>query len=206
MKKILTGILLTILCFSFTACAKPVSPSEPEVSIVSEEDTPDAAEEGTDENAEATTEEEAEYTKDFGTYRVSANWVENDTYSSQGKYFYFPEGVDAQAQTKANNISIHQGTNKYALEDHMQFKTAITSQLAQQVPKDVLVNGYGFTSENGDIVYAFEIDDPSGIKTTQYYIVGDYKFILVHETTWDDATEEADAVAKAMVESFTWAE
>ena len=98
------------------------------------------------------------------------------------------------------------GTNKYSKDDHMSFKTAIQNQLAYQIKGyGATITGSGSTTKEGYIVYSFKIDMGSQI-TVQHYIVGDYKYVLVHETIWDGNSSDTDNAAKEIVNSFKWKE
>lgn len=146
------------------------------------------------------------YTKDFGSYTVAKTWPENSEHSSNSKFFYAKEGTEDDS--RPNNISINVGTNKYSSEEHMKFKDAILRQLSMQIgnSKGTTLNANGSNTENGYVVYTFIINNESDNSiTTQYYIVGDYKFALVHETTFGDP-DECDKVAKDIVDSFKWEE
>lgn len=61
-----------------------------------------------------------------------------------------------------------------------------------------------FKYKNGYIVYTFSIKDKDNT-TTQYYIVGDYQYVLVHENTFGDSTE-TDSVAQKIIDTFKWKE
>lgn len=144
------------------------------------------------------------FNKDFGSYEVPYNWVESRALSSSNKYFYVLKGQEKES--KPNNISVNRGTNKYAEEDHEIFRKAILAQLSAQVGSrdDVEINANGSTTLNGYILYTFIIKEvEEDIVTTQYYIVGDYEYVLVHETVFEES-EETDAVAKTIVDSFKW--
>ena len=144
------------------------------------------------------------FNKKFGSYTLPKNWIESKKYSTSNKFFYVLEGQENKKQP--NNISINIGTNKYAKENHEKFKTAILNQLTMQIAREerIEVNANGTKTDNGEIVYTFIIKEPKNNKTTtQYYIVGDYKYILIHETVFGES-EETDNVAKNMVNSFKW--
>ena len=107
---------------------------------------------------------------------------------------------------RPNNISINRGTNKYKKEEHNLFKEAIYKQLVYQTSsqKDTTINGAGSKTENGDILYTFIIKSNESV-TKQYYIVGNYEYILVHESVWNlDDEDEVDDVAKQIVNTFEW--
>jgi len=83
---------------------------------------------------------------------------------------------------------------------------AILNQLSMQIGGDenVELNANGSNTKNGYVVYTFSIKDQDNT-TTQYYIVGDYKYILVHETTYGDSTE-TDSAAQKIIDTFKWKE
>ncbi len=150
-----------------------------------------------------TDEGDIKYQKEFGTYIVKSGWVESKTHSGNGKYFYVKEGQDND--TRPNNISINGGTNKYTKSEHEQFKDAIYVQLARQVSgndSEILANGS--TTEQGEILYTFVIKS-SELTCTQYYIVGEKKYVMIYESVWNnDEEKETDEVALKMVNSFKW--
>lgn len=144
------------------------------------------------------------FTKSFGSYEIPKNWVESKEHSTSDKFFYVLKGQEYEQQP--NNISINCGTNKYDKENHEAFKNAILSQLSMQVAlkEGVEIHANGSNTENGDIVYTFIIKGlRDNLVTTQYYIVGDYKYIIIHETVFGES-KETDEVAKTIVNSFKW--
>ena len=149
--------------------------------------------------------EERTYNQDFGTYTVPAGWVESVIYSSEDKFFYMKAGTEGEEEP--NNISINAGTNRYSLEEHEQFRDAILRQLLYQVQgMEANLTGDGYFTEADIMVYKFQIThEDSDVITTQYYLVNNYSYVLVHETTFSEP-EETDTVAEAIVESFRWPE
>lgn len=144
------------------------------------------------------------YQKDFGAYSVPSGWVESSKHSTSDKFFYILEGAEDEARPE--NISVETGKNKYSENDHESFRRAIANQLAMQVgDTGASITGGGYSTDE-NVVYKFVIDMEDGsFATTQYYIVGDYKYVLVHETA-AAGSEEADGAAEAIVNSFVWAE
>lgn len=142
--------------------------------------------------------------KDFGTYEIPADWIESGAHSTNNKFFYVKEGQEND--NRPNNISINEGTNKYAASEHEKFRMAILNQLSMQIGGDenVELNANGSNTKNGYVVYNFSIKDKDNT-TKQYYIVGDYKYVLVHETTFGDSTE-TDSVAQKIIDTFKWKE
>ena len=146
-----------------------------------------------------TKEENKNYEKDFGSYQISSNWIEVEHNNS--RYRYVKKSEKGNYQT--NNISIRQLENKYSKKNHMQFKNSILSSLAGQNLKDIQdIKASGSTTKNGDILYTFILSGDEGV-TTEYCIIGDYKFILVTEVNLDKS-EETDNIAKQIVDSFKW--
>ena len=142
--------------------------------------------------------------KDFGTYEIPADWIESEAHSTNNKFFYVKEGQEND--NRPNNTSVNEGTNKYAASEHEKFRMAILNQLSMQIGGDenVELNANGSNTQNGYVVYTFSIKDKDNT-TTQYYIVGDYKYVLVHETTFGDSTE-TDSVAQKIIDTFKWKE
>lgn len=142
--------------------------------------------------------------KDFGTYEIPVDWIESVAHSTNDKFFYVKEGQENE--NRPNNISINEGSNKYAANEHEKFRMAILNQLSTQIGNDenVELTANGSNTKNGYIVYTFNIKD-TDTTTTQYYIVGDYKYVLVHETTFGDSTE-TDSVAQKIIDTFKWKE
>lgn len=144
------------------------------------------------------------YEKGFGAYTVPAGWEEAGAYSTEDKFFYVLAGTEGEQYP--DNISINIGKNKYAKDDHLNFRDAIVAQLAAQLSgqAETTLEGDGSTTEKGDILYTFRMaDEQSGVVTTQYYVVGDYQYCLIHETNFS-GSEDADTAAKAMADSFSW--
>lgn len=147
------------------------------------------------------------YIKDFGSYIVSNNWIESQTHSTNNKFFYI-KNKSAEEEERPNNISINIGRNKYSIEEHEKFRTAIINQLSMQISdlNDCTLSANGsYTKDNNYIVYEFDIyENKENITTKQFYIIGDYKYILIHETIYDQADKDIDYVAEQIVNSFKW--
>ena len=150
--------------------------------------------------------------KDFGSYEISSDWVEAQDDGLNGVY-YCHEGDEYELQP--NNIMVRYGTNKYSKDDVMSFKAAIQTQLLQQF-QDIPANigGGGSYTDNGYDLIRFEItpdeqDEKTPGRCVQYYIVGDYEYVMVSVMVWDLDKEESDGCAecaKAIVHSFLWDE
>lgn len=142
------------------------------------------------------------YTKAFGGYTVPEGWEESSQYSAGGKYFYLP--ADQKDAEYPDNVSVETGTNRYAAEEHEQFREAVMSQLMAQLQGvDAELLGDGTFTNAGDVLYVFTIQEPD-VVTRQYYVVGDQKYCLIHLTNYTGG-QEADDAARLMAESFRWA-
>lgn len=153
---------------------------------------------------EETTENGTIFKKEFGSYELPKNWVESKEHSTKNKFFYVLK--DHEQDELPNNISINSGTNKYPKKEHEKFRIAILNQLSLQTKNKngININANGFTTDTGEIVYTFIIKE-SDVTTTQYYMVGNYEYILIQETIFEDS-EETDVAAKHIVNSFKWKE
>lgn len=173
--------------------------------VFSNENLSDKYNELLDKLTEESSEGSVTYSKSFGSYKLPENWVESKEHSTSSKFFYVKK--EDEQKERPNNISINEGQNKYSKTEHENFINAILNQLSMQIggDEDVEVNANGSNTENGDVVYTFNIKEADGIETTQYYIVGDYKYILIQETVFEES-DDIDNVAKDMVNSFRWNE
>lgn len=145
-------------------------------------------------------EKDVNYEKSFGSYQISSEWKEVENNNSRYRYVKRSE----VGNYNANNISIQQLENNYSIENHVEFKNSILKGLSSQNLKGITVNSSGSTTENGDILYTFILSGDKGV-TTEYCIIGDYKYILITEVNID-GSEETDSVAKKIVDSFKWKE
>lgn len=159
---------------------------------------------GFEESVELNKHGDSIYKKEFGTYTVLDGWVESETHSTEEQFFYVKDGHDDDASP--DNISINEGTNRYGKDEYMQFKDAIMAQLLAQVGnQNVQVNGSGTYTANEDPMIMFELIEEDGTVTRQYYIIGDYRYCLVHLTNYS-GDEEADRAAEIMADGFVWRE
>lgn len=145
------------------------------------------------------------YNKKFGNYKLPESWVESKEHSTNSKFFYIKK--EDKQKERPNNISINEGQNKYAKTEHENFKKAILNQFSMQIGEEenVKLTANGSNTENGDVVYVFNIIEADGVETTQYYIVGDYKYILIQKTVFEKS-DDIDNVAEDIVNSFRWSE
>lgn len=139
----------------------------------------------------------------FGSYLLPAGWIENESHSTEEKRFYILDGTDDQAQP--DNIAVSVGVNRYSQEGHLEFRDAVMNQLGAQIGdlEGVTLEGSGSSTANGDILYRFEVRENDGTKTVQYYVVGDYRFCLIHETNFT-GSEQTDIAAAKIADSFVW--
>ena len=145
------------------------------------------------------------FTKHFGTYEVPAGWIEWDKYSEYGKYFYIRSDVDTSGKPKSN-VSVEIGKNRYSLGEADLFKDAIRNVLLMQMQgAGGSLSGYGSDTEQGYILFVWEIET-GDVTDRQYYIVGDYQFVMVHETDFHDEITEIEEVSRFIADSFVWAE
>ena len=63
----------------------------------------------------------------------------------------------------------------------------------------------GSTTDTGNIVYTFNLEGENE-RIVQYYIVGEKKYVLVHETVWNGTGTDTDNAARRIVNTFKWKE
>ncbi|MDR2132873.1 MAG: copper amine oxidase N-terminal domain-containing protein [Clostridiales Family XIII bacterium] len=148
------------------------------------------------------------YMKSFGAYSVAADWFESAELSQNDRYFYLKKGQNPEKN--AGMISVESGRHRYAAEDHSAFRDVVYRQLLKQVSNDPdagFLFGDGTTTAKGYTLYVFTIEYESAGRTDRmYYIVGDYKYVLITESDGHDKNaEDITAVSKAAVDSFEWA-
>lgn len=136
-----------------------------------------------------------------GTWTVPEGWVKAEKYSTENKIFYVEEGHEEDEQP--DNISIEVGTNRYSVEDHVNFRDAIVRQLTMQASSvGAELTGEGTFTAQEDVLYIFTISEEA-VVTKQFYIVGDQRYCLVHLTNFT-GSESAEEAARAMADSFAW--
>lgn len=217
MKKYIALLLMSVFCL--TSCTQQTTPQQSNVAEEVEQNTTEENDTEQENNTESkendieqtenavTDENGTTYTKSFGTYTVPTGWIESTKYSTSGKFFYVADGTEDQQLP--NNISVNMGTNKYSADDHILFRQAIVNQLVMQLPKDTQLNGSGSFTANDYVLYTFTFsitENDTTLNATQYYIVGDKKYVMVYESVYDGNTEEVDAIAKNIVDTFQWSE
>ncbi|MDR2356252.1 MAG: copper amine oxidase N-terminal domain-containing protein [Clostridiales Family XIII bacterium] len=155
------------------------------------------------------TEENAlSYMKSFGVYSTTADWVESAELSQNDRYYYLKRG-QSPGRT-VSSISVESIRHRYAESEHQAFREAVFRQLLKQVSNDPdagFLFGEGTTTEKGLTLYTFTIEY-EGIDRTDrmYYIIGDYKYVLITETDRHDKNAaDITAAAKAIADSFEWA-
>lgn len=137
----------------------------------------------------------------FGTYRIDG-LVKRSDHSTPNKTFYVLK--KDRYQQRPDNISVEIGTNYYSKDQINSFKTAIQMQLYSQVGRDATIVGNGITTSKGNNVLKFIIkkqNDPT--EATQYYIIGDHKYVLVYETTFNK-NPALNIATYNIVDTFEW--
>ncbi len=138
-----------------------------------------------------------------GSYTVPEGWVKAEQYSTDEKIFYVQGGH--QDDPAPDNISINVGTNRYSAQEHETFREAIVRQLLAQLQgSGAELTGDGTHTEQGYIVYIFTIEESDAV-TKQYYILDDYRYCLVHLTSFT-GEEDAYQAAQTIADSFVWAD
>ena len=148
----------------------------------------------------------ARYEADFGAYSLPAGWVPAQEHSTPDQVFFVAQG--AQDQPRPDNVAIRMGRNPYAKDEHEQFRDAILQQLGAQLQGSagVTLLGDGTYTDNGDVLYKFTVqEEDTGITTTQYYVVGDHCYCLIHETNFTGGSG-ADEAAATAARTFVWGE
>ena len=137
----------------------------------------------------------------YGAYQIE-NLVKREDHSTSSKVFYVLE-KDKYA-SRPDNISVEMGTNYYSKNDYMTFVRAIQTQLYQQVGRNAKIYGSALSNKSGDVVYKFIITkDNEKTVATQYYVVGDYKYVLVYETNFS-GNKDIDDAAYTIAYTFEW--
>ena len=142
-------------------------------------------------------------TTNFGSYEIPTTWQKRDDHSTSVKYFFANK---TDRNNPPNNISVEMGTNRYKQEDHLKFKDAILLQLGNQIKRsNMTLTSSGSTTKKGNIVYTFTMrgNNNSNI-TVQHYIIGDYKYVLVHETIFNGNENDVHNAANKIVNTFEW--
>jgi hypothetical protein len=155
------------------------------------------------------TEEDAgAYMKSFGAYSTTTDWFESAELTQNDRYCYLKKG---QSPGRAvSTISVESGRHRYAAEEHAAFRDVIYRQLLKQVsnnPDAGFLFGDGATTARGYTLYTFTIEyDGVGRTDRMYYIVGDYKYVLITETDYHDKNAaDITVAAKTIADSFEWA-
>ena len=139
----------------------------------------------------------------YGTYRIDG-LVKRSDHSTANKTFYVL--TKDRYTTTPDNVSVEMGTNYYSKSQMNTFKSAIQLQLYSQVGRDTTIVGNGITTTKGNNVLKFIIKKKNdNTEVTQYYIIGDYKYVLVYETNFSGNTDLNVAVFN-IVDTFEWKE
>ena len=142
-----------------------------------------------------------EITTGYGTFKIPDTWIKRDDHSTASKYFFANKN---DKNDPPNNISVECLPNSYAAEQHIEFRTAIQYQLMEQASAyGYTLTSSGSTSNTGNIVYTFNLEG-DGQKIVQHYIVGERKYVLVHETIWTGDGEDTEEAGRLIVNTFKW--
>jgi len=142
------------------------------------------------------------YTLSYGGFSLIDSRDKYYPQSTDAKLLFVPE--DYNGIGIPDNISVEYGTNKYSKSDTGALGEAIMTQLALQsggrLSGDITASG--ITSDKGEpvLVFNFSTEDR---QITQYYICGDYEYILVYETNFSGSSE-SDEAAQNIMNTFEW--
>jgi len=142
----------------------------------------------------------------FGSYAIGAPfWSINRELSTKGKYVYTHWGEPIEEY--GSYFVIGCSTNPYMVEQHELFRESILSQLVQNdsLPEDSDINATGYQTENGNIVYSFEIVLSDNEVMTMHYIVGDKRHCLIQEVNYNNSESCSEAVQR-VINTFSWKE
>lgn len=189
MKKLILSVALC-LALTLAACGAPAPSSATQ-----------PASAGTSADSAAAT----ELKKTFGTFTLPQGWLESHELSKENFYFYLKDGTDLQKPT--SNISVSYGTNKYGKGEEMDFARAIDQQLKSQVDLEtVSYSGVGSSTKQDIPLITMTVEDKEAL-TVQYYIVGEYRYVMVQMTDfYDEQVPDVQQVALNIVDSFVWAD
>jgi len=217
MKHFLLILCSALLCLTLVACGTTSEPqsggdtglqdidfqSETDLQVESEEPNKPKDSEG-QENTDVPIGEGTLIETDYGSYVLLDGWYEFDQISTHDKPFYLKDGISTESVI--SNISVECGENPYAKDDHLEFRTALVQQLgAQASAAGMQMTASGSYTAAGDVLYIFTISDDTS-STVQYYIIGDYRYVLIHATDlMDERIPDVNAIAAAIADSFTWA-
>jgi hypothetical protein len=148
------------------------------------------------------------YMKSFGSYNTTADWFESAELSHNDRYYYLKNGQNPGGAV--SNIAVESGRNRYAKEDHLTFRDVTYRQLLKQVSNDPdagFLFGDGTTTAKGHTLYIFTIEyEGVGRTDRMYYIIGDYKYLLITETDCHDRNaSDITVVSRTIADSFEWA-
>lgn len=142
-------------------------------------------------------------TVDDGRFSIPKGWKKDKTHSTPGKPFFVPD--DYKGNGVPDNISVTCGRSHYTKEQAAEFGRAIMRQLAAQTRGQLTgrITASGTATKAGEAVLIYRIPQSDRVNT-QYYIVGERRYVLVYETNVD-GSDECDAAARKIVDSFEWA-
>jgi len=142
----------------------------------------------------------------FGSYEIGAPyWSLNGELSTKEKYVYTHWGEPIEEY--GSYFVIGCSTNPYMVEQHEVFRQSILSQLMKNnnLPENTQINASGFTTENGNIAYSFEIVLSDDEVMTMHYIVGDKRHCVIQEVNYNNSESCSEAVQR-VINTFLWKE
>ncbi|MDR1247087.1 MAG: copper amine oxidase N-terminal domain-containing protein [Clostridiales Family XIII bacterium] len=148
------------------------------------------------------------YMKSFGVYSTVSDWPESAELSQNDKYYYLKN--DRVHGDNTSCILVESGRHRYAGDDYPAFREAMYRRLLKQAANDPDVGflfGDGTATARGYTMYIFTVEY-DGVERTDrmYYIVGDYKYVLITETDYHDKNAaDISAAARVIADSFEWA-
>jgi hypothetical protein len=147
------------------------------------------------------------YMKSFGAYSIISDWPESAELSQNDRYYYLKNG--RAYSENASRILVESGRHRYIGNDYPAFREATYRRLLKQAANDPDVGflfGDGSTTARGYTLYIFTIEYDNVERTDRmYYIVGDYKYVLITEMDYHDKNAaDIGAAARAVADSFEW--
>ena len=143
--------------------------------------------------------------KSFGTYELSKDWVEA---KSNGSKDFFYCSRERRNDDRPNNIEVRCDKYDYSEDEVLEFKESLQRQMYMQAPKGSTVTGSGFKTDKGYDAFVYNFDGGEGGQyCSQYYIMGDKRFVMISAMIWNEEEDETDQTikcAETIVNSFEW--
>ena len=136
-----------------------------------------------------------------GTYKITGLVKREDLSTEETDVYCLKKDKE---EKKPDNVRVGERVNVYTIKNNLAFKNYIPDQLKRDFGNDIQIKGITLTTSKNNLVYKFNVikeNDESEI--TLYFIIGDYKYIIVNETNYSKNPDFDDAVYK-LVDSFKW--